>query len=53
MECYFLPLFNCNPDELLENTDKKDIWSGSVSTHCTLGDSDKDKSLMVDYLIEI
>eukprot|EP01084_Bolivina_argentea_P036188 66992_1 len=46
MECYFLPLSNCDPNELLLKTDKKDIWSGSIPpTHCTLGDIDDDKSL--------
>ena len=38
MECYFLPLSNCDPTDILKKTNKSDIWMGSVPQNCTLGD---------------
>eukprot|EP01083_Nonionella_stella_P001921 5536_1 len=40
MECYFLPPSNCNPNDILSKAQHKDVWKGSLPTHCTLGDDD-------------
>ena len=42
MQCYFLPLSNCDANDILSKTDKNEIWTGGVPTHCTLGDDQFD-----------
>eukprot|EP01083_Nonionella_stella_P139203 424126_1 len=39
MECYFLPLSNCDPLHLLSNTNKRDVMEGKGPSDCIFGDN--------------